>query len=442
MKVEVREPGPLRKELEIQLDVEEVNAFIDELIGAFRRRHAFPGFRPGKVPDQVVRVRFHEEIERALLTELVPRSIDRALGEQGVHPAAPGDLSAIRYQAGEPLSFTVAFSVWPEVELVPYEGMEVEQRTEEVTPEEIEAFLGQIRERAAEAVPVERPAQVGDLLSAELDSIDAQGQRLKGTRREKVTLEVGAPTLLPEFREAADGIRPSEARELSVTYPKDYGEESLRGATRRYRLRAVQIQEKKLPPLDDSLAQRLDANLDLEGLRARVRLRLESEKRFAARERLEEEIVERLIAANAFDLPAAAIDGAVERLLKQLAEQNSELDREAAAKAYRPRVERIQRRDFLLSKVAEREGVRVTEAEVEGEVARRAREERRSVEEVRKDLGDLDRFRQFLFERKVFDALVGKVKVREVRTAPTPPEAPVTVAPAGEEETPPPAEKP
>jgi trigger factor len=175
-----------------------------------------------------------------------------------------------------------------------------------------------------------------------------------------------------------------------------------------------------------------------------VRLRLESEKRFAARERLEELIVDRLISANPFDLPAEAVDRALGRLLDRLAEQNPKLDREGAASAYRPHVERIQRRDLLLARVAEREGVRVTPEDVEEEIARRARQERRAVEEVRKELGDLDRFQQFLFERKVFDALVERVKVREVRAAPQPPEAPVTsasepgagAAPPGPEESP------
>jgi len=435
VKVDARDAGPLLKELEIHLDAEEVGRFIDELIAAYRRRHAFPGFRPGKVSDQVVRSRFHEDIERALFTELVPQSIERAVAEQKLRPAAPGEISAVRYHAGEPLVFTVKFPVWPDLDLRPYEEIEVEQVVEGVSPEQVDAFLGQLRDRAAETFAVEREARERDLLEAELETIDAQGVRVKGTKREKVTLEVGNPNLLPEFREAAAGIATGQSRDFSVKYPEDFAQENLRGETRRYRLRALEIRERKLLPLDDAFAKKLDPHLDLEGLRARIRLRLESERRFAAREAAEERVVEALIAANPFDLPAQAVEGPLNRLIERIQKENPSAKREEVEGAYRQQIERLQRRDFLLARVAEREGIGVTPADVEEEVARIAQEERRTAEEVRRDLGDLERYRQFLFERKVFEALLGKVKVREIRI---PARAPAGAAgPVGGGEAPP-----
>jgi trigger factor len=422
LKSEVRDTGPLQKTFDIHLDAEEVNRFIDERISTYRSHYAIPGFRPGKAPDSVVRARFHEEIEHALMTELVPRAIDRIFRENRVRPAAPSELTGMRYQPGEPLTFSVRVDVWPEVELAQYEGMLVEQVVEEVTAEEVEAFLANLRERVAAQDPVDRPAQEGDLVDGELEVISPEGTRVKGTKRERLVLEVGARNLLDGFKEAGLGLTAGGTRDFEVRYPEDYGQEDLAGQTKRYRLRAIQIREKKVPPLDDELARRFDPNLDLDGLRARVRLRLEGEKRYSARERLEDALVDRLIRENPFQVPEASMHRALERLVAKLKEDGGTAAPEEVEKTYRPWIERVQKRDFILARVAEREEIKVGPEEAEAEISRLAIEQHRTVEQVRTEIGDLERFEQFLFERRVFDALLGKVRVQQVRL-PAPAEA-------------------
>lgn len=415
MKYEVRDTGPLQKTFDVHIDAEEVSRFIDEHVSSYRRNYAIPGFRPGKAPDSVVRARFHEEIEQALMSELVPRAISQAFREHRARPAAPSELLGMKYHPGEPLTFSVRVDLWPEVEMRSYEEMQIEQVLEDVGAEEVEAFLTDLRDRVAEQTPVDREAQDGDLLEGDLESIDPNGQRLKGTKPERTVLEVGARNLLPGFQEAGRGMTAKTSREFDVRYPDDHPQEDLRGQTKRYRLRAVQIREKKVPPLDDELARRFDPGLDLDGLRARVRLRLEGEKRFAARERLEETLVDRLIQENPFEVPEAALRRALDRLAAKLKEDGATAGPEEIEKAYRPWVERLQKRDFLLARVAEREGIRVGPDEVAAEIDRLAQEQHRTVEQVKGEIGDLDRFEQFLFERRVFDALLEKVRVQQVR---------------------------
>lgn len=415
MKYETRETGSLQKTFDVHLDAEEVSRFIDEHIAAYRRNYAIPGFRPGKAPDSVLRARFHEEIEQALMAELIPRAISQAFRECKLRPAAPSEFLGMRYQPREPLTFSVRVDVWPEVELRPYEELSIEQVIEEVSAEEVEAFLENLRDRMADQTPVERDARDGDLIEGELEAIDPRGLRLRGAKSERTVLEVGARNLLPGFREVGQGMTAGTSREFDVTYPDDYPQDDLRGQMKRYRLRAVQIREKKVPPLDDELARRFDPSLDLEGLRARLRLRLEGEKRFAARERLEETVVDRLIQENPFEVPEVALRRALDRLATKLKEDGATTGPEEVEKAYRSWVERLQRRDFLLARVAEREEIRVGPQEVEAEIDRLAQEQHRTVEQVRGEIGDLDRFEQFLFERRVFDALLGKVRVQQVR---------------------------
>ncbi len=414
MRAEVRETAPLERALDIRLDEAEVRTFIDQMVDAFRRRHTLPGFRPGKAPAEVILKRFHQDIDQAVVSELVPDSIQKAMAEHKIRPAAPGTISNLSYEPHKPLTFTVTVEIWPTFDLKDYEGMEVDQLIEEVDEAEVDKQIDWIREQMAEVSPVERAAQAGDVIDAELESVDEEGTPLPGGQKETTRLEAGAENLLPEFREASLGITQGEVRDLAVTYPEDFNNEDLKGQTRRYRLTAKQIAEKKLPAVDDEFAQRLEPSLDVAGLRAKVRLRLESEKRLASQERLEQAIVDRLLRENSFDIPEGSVRTALDRLGERFKEEGREADPEELKKAYRPHIERAHRRDLILAKVGEREEVSIGSREVEDEVKRIASQEKRQIEEVKKDIGDLGRFRDFLFERRVLEALRGKIKIREV----------------------------
>ena len=414
MKAEVRETGALQREVEIHLEANEIKQFIDQMIDAYRRRYSFPGFRPGKVPVEVVMRKFQEDIQETIYRELVPRKIEEALLENKIQPAGPGKMSRLRYEPNEPMTFTVEVEVWPEVELKPYDDLEVEQLVDQVTDEDIAKQIEWIRERMATVNPVERAAAEGDILMAELETLGDDGQPTPGSEKEGVQIEVGGSGLLPEFAEAVKGAEAGEIKEIPVAYPADFSNRELAGEQRTYRMTINQVGVKELPELNDDFAKQIQASLDLKGLEGQIRLRLESEKRLASRERLEQQIVDRLSRDNPFDLPNSSVTAALDRLAQKHQEDGQEVDREELAKVYRPHIERAHRRELILAKVAEREGIDVTQQEVEAEIARMSKDENRKPEDVKKDLGDLRRLRDFLFERKVFEALTNRVKIREV----------------------------
>ncbi len=115
--------------------------------------------------------------------------------------------------------------------------------------------IGVLRTGRAERIAVDRPAQPGDVIEAVLEPIDVRGKRLPSGKREEVRMDAGSSTLLPEFREASLGISKGESRMVEVTYPADVRDRELAGKTRRFRMTAREIQEKKLPELDDNFRQ-------------------------------------------------------------------------------------------------------------------------------------------------------------------------------------------
>jgi len=415
LKSEVREVGPLKRELEVVLEVEEVRAFIDSLVASFRTRYNFPGFRPGKVPAKHIISKFHEEIDKSVVEELVPDSIRRAMMENKIHPAGPGELISLKYEPDQPLVIQVAVEIWPEIELANYDGMEIEQAIEETDGSEIDQQIAWMQDRLAEFNPVERAAAKGDALDIELLAVDENGEALGQAKPEPASIEVGAQNLLREFDEAALGAEVGAEKMIEVAYPDDFSNEELKGQTRHYRMNVKSVREKVLPPVDDELARKIDPSLDLDGLKAKISLRLESEKRMASRQRLEQTIVDRLLHENPFDLPTSTVDLALKRLGEKAKEEKKEVSPEDLDKVYRPHVERAHRRELILAKVGEREKIAITQKDIDDEIGKMAENEKRTTEEVLKDIGEIDRFRDFLFERRVFEALIGKLKISEVK---------------------------
>jgi trigger factor len=231
-------------------------------------------------------------------------------------------------------------------------------------------------------------------------------------------MDAGSATLLPEFREASLGITKGESRFVAVTYPEDIRDRELAGKTRRFRMTAREIQEKKLPEADDNFARSVDANLDLEGLKAKLRLRFESEELMRSRQRLEERLIDRLLEVNPFSVPDGMVEERLERAMERAREDGQPVDDVTFRDRLRPLVERICRRDVLLDTLVRQESLAVTDEEMDAELETMAQEAGVEVEVIRKkmeDEGDIPRLRDMLQERKTIDFLIGGARVTRVR---------------------------
>jgi trigger factor len=422
VEVQVQETGTWERTLDVTVPAERVRATVEELLRDLQKRVRIPGFRPGKAPRGLLLQRFRATLENDLVERLLPRVLWEALEQAKLETVGDPEVTQLRARLEEPMTFRAVVEIWPRVEVTGYEDLELEQEIEAVTEEHVRKALDDLRMSRATEVPVDRPSIAGDILEGELEPVDVQGRRLPNLEVRRVRFEVGAETLLPEFREASLGIAAGGERFVEVQYPEDYPQEELRGQKRRYRLKVREIREKKPRPLDDDFARELDPELDLEKLRERVRRSLEAEVQREARRRLEETIVDRLIQRNPFELPRRMLQRGLERLARRFQQEGRQVSSEELETTYRPLVERLQRRQILLAAVAEKEGLAVTDDELRQHLERMAEENRMSVERLRAILearGELGRLKEDLQERKVLDFLVSKAKVHQfVRSGP------------------------
>ncbi len=416
MKSTVAETGPWQRAITITLESDEVEREMDRVLSNYRKRAVIPGFRKGKVPEELVKHHFRDSLETDLLQHLLPDAIGKAIAEHALQLAAPASIQDIRFRPGEPLTFVALVEIWPRVEVRGFEGVELSETVVDIDEETIDQFLQALQDRSAEILPVARPALPGDIVEVSIIAVDLNGARLPRAKRQTVRMEAGGASLLPEFREISVGLRAGEERMVHISYPEEFGDRELAGKQRHYRMHVRQVMEKKLPELDDAFAGRVDGLPSLEALRSRIRLRLEAEERLRARRQTEEALIDLLITQNPFEVPEAIVERSLGQAMEKARKEDPGLDEEEFNRIYTPMVVRLNKRGILLDSMARQESIAIEDEELDAEISHSAPpgvDPRHIRRRLQKD-EELERVRGDLLERKTFDFLLEKATVHRV----------------------------
>jgi trigger factor len=409
-----------KHELEITIPPEAVEQETERVITKIRGRARIPGFRLGKAPASMVRLRFADEIRKEVMDALIPRHLFQQIEAEGLRPVGTPGVSDVVFEPGAPLRFKADFEVLPEFDLQEYRGIEVEYNESDVTEEEIAEALERIREKHAVYRNLDpRPLADGDVAVVKMESI-ATPSGVAPIQQDELNVELGGKETLPVFTENLRGLSPGDQKEIEVTYPEDYGERRLAGQTVQFRVEVRGLRSKELPELNDELAKDEGDFRDLAELRERIRTGLEEEKREEAHRRAKGKLVEKLVEMHDFPVPEQLVDRQIrsnlERSLRSLAEQGVDptklhLDWNKIQEAEQPRSQREIKAGLILDKIAAEEHIRATQEDVDRQVQIYARQTSQPAAAARAKLaeqGALDRIAsqirnektlQFLFEQ-------------------------------------------
>ncbi len=377
--------------LEISIPVEEVVQETDRAVEALRAKTTLRGFRPGKAPANLVRARFKEKIRHEVLEAVVPRWLGKRIEEENLKVVGEPTLKNLKFEDGEPITFTAEFEVAPEFELGEYRGITVRYAESTVTDEDVDKRLADIREQKAQMVSVDpRPVEKGDFAVVSLETVSGvEGEPIKS---DEMTLEIGGKDTMEAFTENLTGMTPGDEKEFTVSYPDDYGQERLAGKSARFHAVLKGIRLKELPELTDEFAQDLGDYRDLAELREAVRKSILREKEYAAEQQARNELIDKLVEAHDFPVPEVFVDDQIRRNVDQYARtlaaqgmdpRNLKLDWEKVKEAQQDQAVKDVKASLLIGKIAEREAVEVTHDEVDRELQQLAKHRREPVAALR-----------------------------------------------------------
>jgi trigger factor len=384
MKTELVDVNETRRQLTVEIPVTDVESAIDRVTKEYTKSARLPGFRPGRVPPGVVRQRFRAQILHDVAHELIPRTIDETLASKGVEPVDTPDVKDVVVEEGKPLSFTASFEVVPAFDPGAFGDIQLRRQSAVVEDDTVQQTLERLRDRAARFEPVEGGVGEGHTLVIDLERrpTGADGVAAPADRHEKVSIEIGAAANPPGFDREVLGMTVGETRSFTLSYPADYVVTELAGTSVAYTVHLKELRRRVVPDLDDEFAKDLGDDLDsLDALRARVREDLEAEARDAAERQLRADLLKQLARRLPFPVPGALVDREIDRrvedfarrlMSQQIDPRRANVDWAAFRQGQRDPAQESVASALVLDQIARREGIAVSDADLDKEVERYA----------------------------------------------------------------------
>ena len=410
----------------VESDAAEFSKAVNDAYLKNRSSISIPGFRKGKAPRAVIEGMYGPEVfYQDAMDELAPAAYEFGVKEAGLRIVGAPSISDVDITDDKTVVYTFAVSVYPEVTLGQYKGLEAPKAAAEVTDADVEAELNSTRKRNARMLDIDdRPAKLGDTANIDFDGY-LNGERFDGGKAEGYALELGSNSFVPGFEEQLVGMRVGEEKDLNITFPEEYTPE-LAGKDVVFKVKLNSLTMPELPELDDEFAKDVSEFDTLEEYKADIRANLLKTKTDRAENSFRAEILRQAAENISAEIPDVMIDEKVEETLRNYAAQFGMNDRsvslqqlssmmgisdEVMQNNIRPGAEFQVKSDLLLNAVMEAETLDDNDEAFSAYVERVAADVGAAPEQLRQYFGEdfmKNEFRKELAANLIVDNAVAK----------------------------------
>lgn len=413
--------SPILVEVKLEFPWATVNENLETAYRKLQRTAQVRGFRPGKVPRNVVHNLMGKAVEREVASRLFEEGLGEAVRKHAIDAIAVSDMQPPVIAQGQPLQFNVKVEVRPKIETVKTDALTIKRKLDPITEEQIDHEIEGLRNQNAELVvpsPM-RPAQTGDSLTLQIDvSVAGQPRPEMGSTDTRAVL--GENRLLAELEEGLVGASVGEDKLIDLVFPDNYSHEPLRGKKAVFKIRIKELQAKVLPALDDEFARDL-SHASLAAMRDDVRGKLQELAQRRSEASLREQVLDRLIDINPIPVPPSLIERqeqAMRAELEQLQQMfgqplpwNTEMQAQMRVSA-----ERKVRAGLLLGAIAEQQKFTITDEDLETKFAQIADQSGKHIAKVKAEHQGKQRdgLRNQLLQDRLLGYLLSQAKVSDL----------------------------
>lgn len=427
MEYSVEDISPVKKKVLINTEAQEVEAAIMGAVALYRTSVQLDGFRKGKVPASLIEQRFRDKIYEEARQDLINVHINDVMQQLGVQPLAGLNVDgAVALERGKGYNYSIEFEVLPTFDLPPYEGLEVEQEKVIVDEKEVTDVIDRIRRDRSKLVPVDgkEPAKDGQIANIDFTAYE-NGQPLDGIAGQNFDLALGEQQALPEFEALVKSIPYGEEGEGEIRFPDDFLATDLAGKTVTMKVKVHAIKERQLPELNDELAKAMGME-NVEKLKETITTSYRQSRENLNKSAAQKTLLDRLLKMVEFPLPDSLLDVQLRSLIGAMAarleRQGKSLDslgktEEELRKEKLPEAEEMARVQVLLLSIAKKEGLDVSDMEVNTylyQESLRSGEDFKTLRESYERSGMIFVLRDRLLADKAMDMIYAKAKVTEV----------------------------
>ncbi len=394
----------ISRRLQISVPPETVAVYEDQAARKYATQARLPGFRVGKAPPSMVRKRFAEQIRQEAIELVVNEAFKEAIERESLKLASQPHVHDLKFEPGQSLEFELHCELRPELALQAVEGFSLTRQNSPVTDEAVEEQLEKLREQKADWIPVAEQPAPGDMVTVMLSTADVTGTLPEA---KEYRLVLGGGQAVPGIEELIMEATEGQTVERSVKWPDDFPDESQRGVSKLARVTVKDVKRKSMPAMDDAFAREIGDFDTVAALREAVRTDMGAHAAREADADLRGQIIERIVEANPFDVPASWVSQLVDSYMRMYGVPESEKGR--FSQEFRPMAERQVRRDLIVDTLAERESLTASASDVDARVEEMAKARNADPGQVYAQLqkaGRLQEIERELTETRVFTWLL------------------------------------
>ena len=417
MQVSIESTGALGRRMTVQVPAERIDQEVTNRLKSLARTARIDGFRPGKVPVSVVNQKFGRQVRQEVANEVMSASLQEALAQENLRPAAEPAVEPRVVDAGQALEFTATFEIFPEFEPVVPSARTIEKPLVEIQEQDIDAMLKKLQKQRMSWEKVDRAAAQGDRVTIDFEG-RVQGEPFEGGQGKGVEVEIGSGKLIDGFEEGLVGAADGDERVLDLQFPDNYRNESIAGKPVQFKVVIRGVEEARLPAVDDDFARAFGVvEGGVDALRKEVKSNMERELDQAISSTVKDEVFDLLLENNPVDVPSALLEQEVDRLQHETSEQIG--DRKGVSLPREPFEARAARRvklGLIIGEIVRRNNIRVDPERVRRTVESFAASYENPDEVVRwyyENPGALSTAQSVALEEQVMEWVLDRVAVEE-----------------------------
>jgi trigger factor len=424
MAVNVETLEKLERKITLTLPVKVIQSEVDSRLKRLARTVKMDGFRPGKVPMNVVAQRYGYSVHYEVMNDKVGEAFAQAANEAKLRVAGQPKITEKEGSPEGELAFDAVFEVFPEVKIGDLSTAEVDKLNTEVTDAAIDKTLDILRKqrRTFALRPQDAAAQEGDRVTVDFEG-KIDGEPFQGGKAEDFQVLLGEGQMLKEFEDAVRGMKAGESKTFPLAFPADYHGKEVAGKTADFMVTIKKIEAAHLPEVDEALAKSLGiADATVEGLRSDIRKNLEREVKFRLLARNKQAVMDALVAKAELDLPKSSVQSEVDRLIEGARADLKQRGIKDADKApipddmFRPQAERRVRLGLVVAELVRANNLQAKPEQIKSHVEELAASYEKPAEVVRWYFSDRQRLAEvegIVLENNVTEFVLGKAKVVE-----------------------------
>ena len=429
MKVQIERLDTTRVRLDIEIPSEEVNVALAETCESLRTQVSIPGFRKGRVPVAILKSRFPEYVNSEAVRYLVAPAYEDAIYNERLNPLTQPTftppLNELQVNENEPFTFSATVDIRPNISLPNYDELVTDKNPVNVPREDVDTYITRLQAQSAtyEPLDVERPVQEKDCVRIDWECL-LDGNRVDAESRQDVDIELGAGTIHEKLEQTLIGMEIGNTNNVDIEFPQEHSVAELAGKSAQYEITLHAITQKHLPPLDDEFAKDLgyENYSQLFGL---IWNNLVEEETSLQVDKQKAELLEQLIEKTEIVIPDPLVDQYVQQTLQNVKQQlanehrspeDAGINMDTLPDELRRDVIQQTKQSWIFETIAEKEGIFVSDDELEYEIRRAAEQQNRDAQKyasLLKSSNRLEDFRGQLQHEKIYQFLINRASAKQ-----------------------------